>query len=87
MAIYHFSAQVASRSAGRSAVAMAAYRSGERLTDERTGELKHYKREAKPETVILAPGAVSRMGTGSEPAMERGREGREAQGRAAVPRN
>jgi hypothetical protein len=34
---------------------MAAYRSGERLTDERTGELKHYKREAKPETVILAP--------------------------------
>ena len=55
MAIYHFSAQVASRSAGRSAVAMAAYRSGERLTDERTGELKHYKREAKPETVILAP--------------------------------
>ncbi|NBD28376.1 MobQ family relaxase [Paenibacillus glycinis] len=55
MAIYHFSAQVASRSAGRSAIAMAAYRSGERLTDERTGELKHYKREAKPETVILAP--------------------------------
>lgn len=55
MAIYHFSAQVASRSAGRSAVAMAAYRSGERLTDERTGELKHYKREARPETVILAP--------------------------------
>ncbi|MFB6367727.1 MobQ family relaxase [Paenibacillus elgii] len=55
MAIYHFSAQVASRSAGRSAVAMAAYRSGERLTDERTGELKHYKRETQPETVILAP--------------------------------
>lgn len=55
MAIYHFSAQVASRSAGRSAVAMAAYRSGERLEDERTGELKHYKREAQPETVILAP--------------------------------
>lgn len=55
MAIYHFSAQVASRSAGRSAIAMAAYRSGERLTDERTGELKHYKREAQPETMILAP--------------------------------
>lgn len=55
MAIYHFSVQVASRSTGRSAVAMAAYRSGERLEDERTGELKHYKREAQPETVILAP--------------------------------
>lgn len=55
MAIFHFAAQVASRSAGRSAVAMAAYRSGERLEDERTGELKHYRREAKPQTEILAP--------------------------------
>lgn len=34
---------------------MAAYRSGERLTDERTGELKHYKREVQPETAIIAP--------------------------------
>lgn len=55
MAIYHFSAQVASRSAGRSAVAMAAYRSGERLEDERTGEIKFYRRETQPVTVILAP--------------------------------
>lgn len=55
MAIYHFSAQVASRSAGRSAVAMAAYRSGERLTDERTGEAKFYRRDEKPQTAILAP--------------------------------
>ncbi|MEB8615822.1 MobQ family relaxase [Bacillus cereus] len=55
MAIYHFSTQVASRSAGRSAVAMAAYRSGERLIDERTGETKFYRREVQPETVILAP--------------------------------
>ncbi|NOJ74079.1 MobQ family relaxase [Paenibacillus alvei] len=55
MAIYHFSTQVASRSAGRSAVAMAAYRSGERLTDDRTGELKFYKRQRQPENVILAP--------------------------------
>lgn len=55
MAIYHFSAQVASRSTGRSAVAMAAYRSGDRLEDERTGEAKHYRRETKPQTQILAP--------------------------------
>lgn len=55
MAIYHFSSQVASRSAGRSAVAMAAYRSGERLIDERTGEVKFYRRQVQPETVILAP--------------------------------
>lgn len=35
MAIYHFSAQVISRKAGRSAVAAAAYRSGSRLRDDR----------------------------------------------------
>ena len=35
MAIYHFSAKVISRSAGRSAVAAAAYRAAERLHDER----------------------------------------------------
>lgn len=55
MAIYHYSSQVASRSAGRSAVAMAAYRSGEQLRDERTGEIKFYRRDVKPETTILAP--------------------------------
>lgn len=55
MAIYHFSAQVASRSAGRSAVAMAAYRSGQRLEDERTGEMKFYRRASKPQTEIMAP--------------------------------
>ena len=35
MAIYHFSVQVISRAAGRSAVAAAAYRSADRLHDER----------------------------------------------------
>jgi hypothetical protein len=55
MAIYHYSSQVASRSAGKSAVAMAAYRSGERLIDERTGEVKFYQREVAPETAIMAP--------------------------------
>ncbi len=42
MAIYHLSVQVISRSKGRSAVAAAAYRSGERLRDERTGLLQDY---------------------------------------------
>ena len=55
MAIYHFSAQVISRSKGQSAVAAAAYRSGERLRDERTGETKFYPREVEPVTMILAP--------------------------------
>lgn len=38
MAIYHFETQVIRRSKGRSSVACAAYRSGERLFDQRTGE-------------------------------------------------
>lgn len=37
MAAYRFSAQVIKRSAGRSAVAAAAYRAGDKITDERTG--------------------------------------------------
>jgi Ti-type conjugative transfer relaxase TraA len=37
MAIYHLSAQVISRSQGHSSVAAAAYRSAEKLTDERVG--------------------------------------------------
>ncbi|MGN0323774.1 MAG: MobQ family relaxase [Oliverpabstia sp.] len=55
MAIYHFSAQVISRSKGQCAVASAAYRSGERLHDERTGENKYYVRKVEPENLILSP--------------------------------
>lgn len=55
MAIYHFSAQMISRGKGQSAIASAAYRSGQRLVDEQTNESKFYKREVKPETYILAP--------------------------------
>lgn len=48
--------QISSRSAGKSSVAMAAYRSGERLTDDRTGEIKQYRpRAIEPETAILVP--------------------------------
>lgn len=47
--------QVAKRSNGSSSIAMAAYRSGEKLFEERTGETKHYKRKVQPETMILAP--------------------------------
>lgn len=55
MAIYHFSAQIISRGKGQSAVAAASYRSGDKLVDERTGEIKNYHREVKPEGMILAP--------------------------------
>ena len=45
MAIYHFSAQAIGRSSGRSATAAAAYRAGERIEDERTGEVHDYTRK------------------------------------------
>ncbi len=45
MAIYHFSARIISRSAGRSATAAAAYRASERIRDERTGLVFDYRRK------------------------------------------
>jgi len=45
MAIYHCSVKAVSRSAGRSATASAAYRSGEKIADERTGEIHDYTRK------------------------------------------
>jgi hypothetical protein len=49
-------AQVISRSAGRSAIAAAAYRAGERLRDDRTGQMHDYSRKAYVEhREIMAP--------------------------------
>ena len=45
MSIYHFHAQIISRKDGRSSVAAAAYRAGERLIDERTGKMHDYTRK------------------------------------------
>jgi Ti-type conjugative transfer relaxase TraA len=62
VAIYHFSAKLISRGAGRSAVAAAAYRSASRLDDERLGRAHDYS--DKPGVVhseILRPdGAPAR---------------------------
>ena len=56
MAIYHLSVKIHSRSAGMSAVAGAAYRAGQALEDERTGEAHDYtRRGAVDHTEILAP--------------------------------
>lgn len=59
MAIYHFSGQVISRSTSqggiRSAVSCAAYRSGEKLFDERYNSEKMYYRNVKPISTILIP--------------------------------
>jgi len=45
VAIYHLSVKTISRSAGRSATAAAAYRSGVEITDQRTGEVHDYTRK------------------------------------------
>lgn len=56
MAIYHLSVKTISRSAGRSAVAAAAYRSGEHLTDDRQGLDHDYTRKkGVEETAIILP--------------------------------
>jgi hypothetical protein len=56
MAIYHCSAKMISRSAGRSAPGAAAYRAGVAITDERTGQVHDYtRREGVHHTEILAP--------------------------------
>jgi hypothetical protein len=53
---YHCSVKGVGRATGRSVVAAAAYRSGERLTDERTGEVFDYRaRGGVVETFIIAP--------------------------------
>lgn len=55
MAIYHLSLNTISRGKGQSAIASAAYRSGEKLHSERYGKDNFYSREVQPETFILKP--------------------------------
>lgn len=60
MAIYHLRATMVSRSAGRSATAAAAYRSAERIEDQRTGLSFDYRSKGGVEhTEILAPDYAS----------------------------
>ena len=53
MATYHLSAKTISRSHGRSATGAAAYRTGTRITDERTGVLHDYRRRRGVEAAFL----------------------------------
>jgi ATP-dependent exoDNAse (exonuclease V) alpha subunit len=59
MAIYHLSVKAVSRSAGRSATAAAAYRSGCKIVDQRTGEMHDYTRRRGVESadIVLPDGA------------------------------
>ena len=53
MATYHLSVKTISRSHGRSATAAAAYRTGARIADERTGLIHDYRRRRGVETAVL----------------------------------
>lgn len=56
MSVYHFHAQVISRKAGRSSVAAAAYRSGEKMVDKHTGVTHDYrKRKGVFHSEIMLP--------------------------------
>ena len=64
MAIYSFRMQVIGRSAGRSATAAAAYRSGEQVKDERTGQVHDYtgKSDIYASEILMPEGAPERLG-------------------------
>ncbi len=63
MAIFHFSAKVIGRAAGRSAVAAAAYRAGERLHDERLDRDHDFRAKSGVEhsEIFLPEGAPERL--------------------------
>src|SRR3989304_6322722 len=63
MAIYHFSGTVISRSSGKSAVASAAYRAGEKLCDERQDKIFDYsrKQDVMFKEILLPEGAPEWM--------------------------
>lgn len=65
MAIYHLSAKFVQRSKGRSSPASAAYRSGEKLCDERQGIIHDYtRRDGVEHTEIVTPtGELIERGT------------------------
>ena len=76
MAIYHLSVKTVSRSTGRSAVAAAAYRAGERLTNQADGATHDYgRRRGVTGRVLLVPdgagGLVTLSGAGWRAARER----------------
>jgi hypothetical protein len=64
VAIYSASVKTISRSGGRSATAAAAYRTGEEVPDERTGEINDYRRRGGVESVAMhLPAGVVAMTT------------------------
>ena len=78
MAIYHFSAKVIQRSAGRSAVAAAAYRSASELADERVGHSHDYTaKEGVVHSEIMLPTDAPERWQAVDDTPEAGRTARE----------
>jgi Ti-type conjugative transfer relaxase TraA len=78
MAIYHFSAKVIQRSAGRSAVAAAAYRSASELVDERVGRSHDYTaKEGVVHSEIMLPAGAPERWQPVDDTPEAGRSARE----------
>jgi Ti-type conjugative transfer relaxase TraA len=72
LAIYHASMKPVSRSSGRSAVASAAYRAGERLTNERDGITHDFSRKQGVEHAeIVLPESVRDGGVSADWALDR----------------
>lgn len=73
MAIYHLSAKPISRSSGRSAVASAAYRAGERLANKRDGITHDFSRKQGVEhaEIMLPEPVAGTMGVNAEWAKDR----------------
>ncbi|WP_333630761.1 MobQ family relaxase [Agrobacterium cavarae] len=63
MSSYHFSMSIVKRSAGQSAIAAAAYRAGQRLSDERSGVVHDYanRRGVAHAEIVLPEGAPDWM--------------------------
>jgi hypothetical protein len=72
MAIYRLEIKPVARSSGRTATAAAAYRSGERIRDERTGALyNHSKRDDVLHKEIFLPSRLERPDAGMDWARDR----------------
>ena len=67
MAIYHLSVKTIGRSQGRSATAAIAYRAGEKITDERTGQAHDYTRRRGVEhTEVFTPEGAEKWASNRE---------------------
>ena len=73
MAIYHLTTKAVSRAKGQSSIASAAYRSGEKIENERTGEISDYtrKQEVDHKEIIGFSGSRSELWNQAEQAEKR----------------